>query len=140
MHESLDEFRFRPDSITDSVVICPGASEKLMYNVVNTLAPSFLIKSSSFLQVRRTTRKSGMSLKFSLIGPCTAELAALECLKKSPRKQGHALKLGVFEFQPDPTTDYGVTCPLASEKSMYNVVNTLAPSSLIGFSSFLHKV
>ena len=32
-----------------------------------------------------------------------------------------------FEFQPDPTTDNGVTCPLASEKSMYNVVSTLVP-------------
>ena len=29
------------------------ASEKSMYNVVNTLAPSFLIGSSSFLQVTR---------------------------------------------------------------------------------------
>ena len=33
-------------------------SEKLMYNVVNTSAPLFLIGSSSFLQVRRTTIKS----------------------------------------------------------------------------------
>ena len=45
-----------------------------------------------------------------------------------------------FEFQPDPTTNSGVTCPLASEKSMYNVVNTLAPSFLIGSSSFLQVV
>ena len=42
MHESLDEFKFRPDSTTNSRVICPCASEKLMYNVVNTLAPLFL--------------------------------------------------------------------------------------------------
>ena len=40
MHESLDEFLFRPDTTTDSRVICPWASEKSMYNVVNTLAPS----------------------------------------------------------------------------------------------------
>ena len=33
-------------------------------NLVSTLAPSFLIGSSSFLQVRRTTIKSQMSLKF----------------------------------------------------------------------------
>ena len=45
-------------------VICPCASEKLMYNVVKTLAPLFLIGSSSFLQVRRTTIKSRPSLKF----------------------------------------------------------------------------
>ena len=55
MHKSLDEFKFRPDTITNSRVICPCVSEKLMYNVVNTLAPVFLIGSSSFLKVRRTT-------------------------------------------------------------------------------------
>ena len=58
MHESLDEFKFQPDSAANSRVICPCASEKLMYNVVNTLAPLFLIRSSSFLQVRRSTIKS----------------------------------------------------------------------------------
>ena len=43
MYESLDEFKFRPDTTTFSRVICPCASEKLMYNVVNTLAPTFFI-------------------------------------------------------------------------------------------------
>ena len=42
-----------------------------------------------------------------------------------------------FEFQADPTTNWGITCPLAPEKSMYNVVNTLAPSFLIVSPSFL---
>ena len=46
MHESLDEFHFRLDTTTDSRVICLLASEKSMNNVVNTLAPSFLIGSS----------------------------------------------------------------------------------------------
>ena len=41
MHKSLDEFKFRQDTTTNSRVICPCASEKLMYNVVNTLAPLF---------------------------------------------------------------------------------------------------
>ena len=41
MHESLDEFKFRPDTTTNSRVICPCASEQLMYKVVNTLAPLF---------------------------------------------------------------------------------------------------
>ena len=47
---------------------------------MNTLAPLFLIGSSSFLQVRRTTIKSWTSSKFDLIGPWTAELAALELI------------------------------------------------------------
>ena len=56
-----------------------------MYYVVNTLAPSFLIESSSFLQVTRTTIKSGLSSKLSLIGSCTVELDALERLTNSHR-------------------------------------------------------
>ena len=81
MHESLDEFKFWPDTTTDSIVICPCASEKLTYNVVNTLAPLFLIGSSLYLQVMRTSITSRTSSKFGQIGPRTAELAALERLK-----------------------------------------------------------
>ena len=84
MHKSLAEYKFRLDTTTNSRVIWPCASEKLMYNVVNTLAPSFLIGSSSFLQVTRTTIKYWTSSKFDQIQPWTAELAALERLKKSP--------------------------------------------------------
>ena len=84
MHESLDEFKFRPDTNTNTRVICSYASEKLLYNVVITLAPSFLIGSSSYLQVTRTSITSRTSLKFGQIGPRTAELAALERLEKSP--------------------------------------------------------
>ena len=56
----------------------------LMYNVVTTLAPSFLIGSSSYLQIIRTSIRSRTSLKFGQIGPRTAELAALERLEKPP--------------------------------------------------------
>ena len=85
IHESLDEFKFRPDTTTNLRVICPCVSKKMMYNVVKTLAPSFLIGSSSFLQVMRTIIKSWVSLKFDQIRPWTAalELAALERREKS---------------------------------------------------------
>ena len=85
MHQSLDEFKFWPDTTTNTRVICPCTSEKLLYNVVNTLAPLFLIGSSSFLQVRRTTIKSWTSSKFDQIRPWTAELAALERLENPHR-------------------------------------------------------
>ena len=65
-------------------VICPCASEKLTYNVVNTLAPLCLIGSSSYWQVMRTSITSRTSSKISQIGPRIAELAALERLEKSP--------------------------------------------------------
>ena len=84
MHKNLDEFKFRPDTTFNTRVICPCTSEKLMFNVVNTPAPLFLSGSSSFLQVRRTTIKSWTSSKFDQSEPCTAELAALERLEKSP--------------------------------------------------------
>ena len=54
-----------------------------MYNVVNTLAPTFFIESSSFLQETKTTIKSLMSLKFGQIQPWTAELAAIDRVTKS---------------------------------------------------------
>ena len=46
---------------------------------------SFLICSSLFLQVTRTTIKSQMGSKFGKIRPGTYELAALERLEKSPK-------------------------------------------------------
>ena len=51
---------------------------------MTTLAPSFLIGSSLFLQVTRTTIISRMGLNFGKIGPGTYELAALESLEISP--------------------------------------------------------
>ena len=85
MHKSLDEFKFRPDTTTDSGVICPCASEKLMYNVVNTLAPQFFIRCSSLLQVTRKLITSRTSSKFGQIGLRSAELAALSVWKNPHR-------------------------------------------------------
>ena len=58
--------------------------KKMLYNVVSTLVPSFLIGPSSYLQDTRTSITSRKSSKFGQIGPRTAELAALEHLEKSP--------------------------------------------------------
>ena len=58
--------------------------KKLLYNVVSTLAPSFLIRYSSDLAVTRTFITSRTSSQFGQIRPRTAELAALEHLEKSP--------------------------------------------------------
>ena len=51
---------------------------------MTTLAPSFLIGSSIFLQVTRKTIKSRMGSKLGRVGPGTYELAALQRLEKSP--------------------------------------------------------
>ena len=52
-----------------------------MNNVVTTLAPSFLIGSSSFLQATSKHIISRMGSKFSRIQLGTYELSALECLE-----------------------------------------------------------
>ena len=75
---------------------------------MNRLAPSFLIGSSKYLQVMRTTIISRTSSKLGQIRPRTAELAALESLGKSP-----------YTYNGN------------------NVVTTLAHSFLIESSSFL---
>ena len=64
MHKILNEFKFRPYTTTNSRVICPCASKKLMYNAVKIT--------------------SRTSLKLGQIRPRTSELAALERLEKSP--------------------------------------------------------
>ena len=48
-----------------------------MFNLVSTLAPSFLIGYSSLLHVRRTIIKYRGNYKFGPIRPRTVELAAL---------------------------------------------------------------
>ena len=115
---------------------------------MNTLAPSFLIGSSSYLQVTRTSITSRTSSKFGYIGQRTAELPALERLENSSYTyygknlvntlapsflNRSSLFLQVTRTcMKDTTTDPRVICPCASEKLMYNVVNTLAPPFLIG--------
>ena len=104
---------------------------------MTTLAPSFFVGSSLFLQVTRTTIISRMGSKFSKIGPGTYELAALERLEKSPdllllswekccdhsntfifgwifsladNKTNHESS-DRFEFGQDSITDFGVSSP-----------------------------
>ena len=52
---------------------------------MNTLSPLFLIGSSSYLQVTRTSITSRTSSKFGQIGPRAVELAVLERLKSPHR-------------------------------------------------------
>ena len=60
-----------------------------------TLAPPFLIGSTSFFQVTRTTIKSGQSSNLAQIGPNAAELAALERTEKN----SHRLIMGETLWQ-----------------------------------------
>ena len=75
---------------------------------MTTLAPSFSIGTSLFLQVTRTAIKSRMGSKFARIRQRTYELAALEHLDKSPQTYNGR-----------------------------NIVTTLVPAFLDGSSSFL---
>ena len=81
-----DALGFGPDRIRSLVSMATNSSHRVytLKNVVNTLVPSFLIGSSSYLQVTRITMKSRISSNLGHIRPRTAELAALERLEKSP--------------------------------------------------------
>ena len=57
-----------------------------MNNVLTTLAHSFLIGISSFLQATSKPITSRMGSKFSGIQPGTYELPALELLEKNPHR------------------------------------------------------
>ena len=76
---------FGPDRIGTLVSMATDSSHR-GYNGenVSTLAPSFLIGSSSYLQVTRTSIISWTSSNLGQIRPRTAELAAYERLEKSP--------------------------------------------------------
>ena len=120
----------------------------------------FLIGSFSYLQVMRTYIKAYMSLNFGQILPLTTELAALERLKNrchqvifvdidpiffklAGNKDMHNI-MNEFEFRPDWTTDYGVSCPWASKKYPYrpyngeNGVSTFSLLFLIGSFWYFH--
>ena len=44
MHETLDEFKFQPDTTTNSELSALARLKKMIYNVVNTLAPLFFYR------------------------------------------------------------------------------------------------
>ena len=96
-------------------------------NYIITFSRLFLIGSFSYLQVMRTCIKAWMCLNLGQIPLLTMELAALERLKNrchhffsvaidsilfklAGNEDMHNI-LDEFEFRPDLTTDYGVSCP-----------------------------
>ena len=108
----------------------------------------------------RTYIKAYMSLTFGQIPPLTTELAALERLKN---RCHHVISVDIdpiffklagnkamrnimneFEFRPDRTTDYGVSCPWASKKYPHrpyngeNGVSTFSLLFLIGSFWYFH--
>ena len=60
--------------------------KKMIYNVMTTLAPSFLIGFSSFLQLTRTTIKSWMGSKVGQIRPWTVEFKLSLSILKNPHR------------------------------------------------------
>ena len=107
-------------------------------NEVITFSRLFLIRSFSYLQVMRTYLKAYMSLDFGQVTPLTTELAALERLKNrchhvisvdidpiffklAGNKDMHNI-MNEFEFRPDRTTDYGVSCPWACKKYPHRLI------------------
>ena len=97
---------------------------------MTTLAPSFLIWSSSYFQVTRTSITSRTSSKFGQ-SVCN-NLHRLIYGRNVVNTLAFSFMIGSSSFlqvtrtfQPDTTADSWVICPLASKILMYNVVTTL---------------
>ena len=76
---------FGPDRVRTLVSMATESSHRVNgENGVSTFSRLFFILSFSYLQVTKTCIRAQTSSNFSLIGPPTEELAALERLKKSP--------------------------------------------------------
>ena len=88
IHKSLHEFEIWLDPTTDNRVSCPWASEKIPIDL--------------------QWGKLRHHIFLAVFDRILFILAGNEDIHKS---------LDEFEFRPDPTTDYGVSCPWASKKS-----------------------
>ena len=114
-------------------------------NGVSTFSRLLLIGSFLYLQVTRTCIKSRTSSNLGQIGPLTTELAALERLKKftyrpimgkwclhassfildriifkvSGNHQNRHKRSVQFDFGPNQTAQYGVTCPWVTKISHF---------------------
>ena len=84
MNESLDEFKFWPDTTTNSGVICPCRSEKLIFNCCEHSSAFIFYLINLILAGNEDMHemKALMSSNFGQIPPPTLELSALEGLKK----------------------------------------------------------
>ena len=87
IHKSLHEFEFRQDLTTDNRVSCPWVSKKIPIDLY--------------------WEKLCHHIFLAVFDRILFILASNEDMHKS---------LDEFEFRPDPTTDYGVSCPWASKK------------------------
>ena len=117
-------------------------------NDVSTFSRLFLIRSFLYLQVTRTCIKSRTSSNFGQIGPLTAELATFERRKKKSHRlimgkwclhassfifyriiikvagnQDRRKSSDEFDFVPDQTTHFGVTCPLMTKILHFSNLN-----------------
>ena len=81
MHKRLDDFEIRPDPTTGfhGNRYCNN-----LKNGVATFSRLLLMGSFSYLQIIMIRMRTRRSSKFGQTRPPTAELAALECPKKSP--------------------------------------------------------
>ena len=98
---------------------------------MSSLAPSFLIGSSSYLQVTRTNIISRTSSNLVQIRPRTAELAALERLEKSPLTYNgrNLVNTGAPSFlnQSSSLLQVTRTCMKAWMSSNFGQIPTPAP-------------
>ena len=107
-----------------------------MNDVVATLAPSFLIGSSSFLQTTRTHIKSRMGSKFGQIGPWTVELATLERLENPHRLIRNIVTTLVLSILNGSSSYLQIRSTIIKAWMGLNIVKI--PSPIIGLAPIGH--
>ena len=120
MHKISDEFEFRPDRTTDYGVSCPWASKKISHRPI---MGKCCLHASSFILYRIIIKVAGYQDRH-----------------KSPYE---------YDFGPDQTTHFGVTCPWMTKMLHFRTWISLKPvgqswsnfmCSITGGGERLHKV
>ena len=119
MHKISNEFEFRPDRTTDYRVSCPWASKNFSHRLIMGI---WCLHASSFIFERIIIKVAG--------------------------NQDRHKSLVEFDFGPNQTTHFGVTCPWVTKISHFWTWISLKPvgqswsnfmCSIIGVGERLHK-
>ena len=110
MHKIWDEFEFRPDRTTDYGVSCPWASKKISHRLI---IGKCCLHASSFIFDQIIIKVAG---------------------NQDRHKSAHK-----FDFGPDQTSNFGVTCPWMTKILHFRTLISLMPVGQ-SWSNFMYSI
>ena len=145
-HKILDKFKFQPDQTTDFRVTRPWVPKNTIFDLVWSIAFLVLIGSLLDFQIIWTGIKSWMfwilarsdywlwcylpfSAKKPHVQPCPERslFSFNGNFMKLADKLDRQKILQEFEFPPDWTIEFRVTCPLVAKKKIYSTLSRVLP-------------